>query len=78
MSPREQIAEDVRLEAEAFAVLLVERLWPDATPRLELFARRRRPGWSSWGNEAPDCDLVFGSQIGNTWPVERLVAAASP
>lgn len=45
-----------------------ERLWPGATPRLELFARRRRPGWAAWGKQAPQCDLVFGSEIGTTWP----------
>lgn len=28
----------------------LERLWPDAS-RIELFARRRRPGWDSWGDE---------------------------
>lgn len=48
----------------------IEALWPDATPRLELFARRRRPNWACWGNEAPDCDLVFGAEIGSTWPVD--------
>lgn len=52
----------------------IELLWPDATPRLELFARRRRPeglhgGWAAWGNEAPGCDLVFGDAIGASWPV---------
>lgn len=51
----------------------IEALWPKATNRLELFSRRRRPGWAHWGNEAPECDLVFGSQIGNTWPVEKPV-----
>lgn len=25
-------------------------------PRIELFARRARPGWDSWGNEAKDID----------------------
>jgi N6-adenosine-specific RNA methylase IME4 len=25
-------------------------------PRLEMFARRRRPGWTAWGNEIGDCD----------------------
>lgn len=48
----------------------VERLWPESTPRLELFARRRRDGWAAWGNEAPECDLVFGATIGTTWPAE--------
>jgi N6-adenosine-specific RNA methylase IME4 len=33
---------------------LVERLSPG--PRLEMFARVRRPGWSSWGNEV-ECDV---------------------
>lgn len=35
--------------AEFFA--LVERASPG--PYLELFARRRRPGWDAWGDEAP-------------------------
>jgi N6-adenosine-specific RNA methylase IME4 len=29
---------------------MIERLWP-STPKLEMFARRRRDGWDSWGNE---------------------------
>ena len=29
-------------------------------PRLEMFARRKRPGWSSWGNEIPN-DVVLSS-----------------
>lgn len=49
----------------------LEALWPDATPRLELFARRRRQGWACWGSEAPACDLVFGREVGTTWPVPR-------
>lgn len=53
----------------------IEALWPDATPRLELFARRRRPGWAAWGNEAPACDLVFGDAIGRTWPLPARAAA---
>lgn len=28
----------------------IERLYPKAS-RIELFARRRRPGWAAWGNE---------------------------
>jgi N6-adenosine-specific RNA methylase IME4 len=32
---------------EAYAI--IERLSPG--PRLELFARRKRPGWDAWGNE---------------------------
>ena len=31
---------------------LVETVSPG--PRLELFARRARPGWDAWGDQAPD------------------------
>ena len=31
---------------------LIEQQLPNA-PKLELFARRARPGWVTWGNEAP-------------------------
>lgn len=31
---------------------IVEDVSP--SPRLEMFARRRREGWDSWGNEVPD------------------------
>jgi N6-adenosine-specific RNA methylase IME4 len=31
----------------------LERLYGDAR-RLELFARRQRPGWTTWGNEIAD------------------------
>jgi hypothetical protein len=55
----------------------IEALWPNATPRLELFSRRRRPGWNHWGNEAPECDLVFGREIGATWPVATKSLVAS-
>jgi len=30
----------------------IESLFPE--PYVELFARQRRPGWDSWGNEAPE------------------------
>ena len=40
--------------AEQYAI--IERLSPG--PYLELFARRRRPGWDAWGHEvASDVDL---------------------
>jgi N6-adenosine-specific RNA methylase IME4 len=39
---------------EQFAV--IERCSPG--PYLELFARRRRPGWSAWGNEV-ESDIVL-------------------
>lgn len=28
-------------------------------PKIELFARRRRPGWDAWGNEVPDAPPLF-------------------
>jgi N6-adenosine-specific RNA methylase IME4 len=31
---------------------LIEAMFPNV-PRLEMFARRARPGWDTWGNEAP-------------------------
>ena len=36
---------------EFFAI--AERCYPDS-PRLEMFARERQPGWDAWGFEAPD------------------------
>lgn len=30
----------------------IDRLWPNI-PKLEMFARRARPGWDAWGFEAP-------------------------
>ncbi len=47
---------------------LLERLWPGLTPRLEIFARRRRPGWACYGNQLPDSDLVFGAATGLHFP----------
>ncbi|MEN6535689.1 MAG: MT-A70 family methyltransferase [Bryobacteraceae bacterium] len=29
----------------------IERIWPDL-PKVELFARETRPGWSTWGNQS--------------------------
>jgi len=29
---------------------MIERLWPN-TPKLEMFARKERPGWDTWGAE---------------------------
>jgi hypothetical protein len=30
---------------------IIERMYP-ALPKIELFARARRPGWDAWGNQA--------------------------
>lgn len=35
--------------AEFFAI--AERCYPNCTKRLELFARRRQPGWDVWGDQ---------------------------
>jgi N6-adenosine-specific RNA methylase IME4 len=34
---------------------IIERMYPEL-PKIELFARRARPGWAAWGNEAPPQD----------------------
>ena len=44
---------------------LVERLTPG--PRLELFARTQRDGWSGWGNQYP---AVVATLFGHLAPVE--------
>jgi N6-adenosine-specific RNA methylase IME4 len=41
---------------EAFAEM-IERLWPN-TAKLEMFARKPRDGWDSWGNEVEVSELV--------------------
>jgi N6-adenosine-specific RNA methylase IME4 len=33
-------------------------LYGDAVPRLELFARQARPGWSAWGNQVDKFDAI--------------------
>lgn len=49
---------------------IIDKTWPDAR-KLELFARRNRPGWDAWGNhEGLECAAeplqVFG---GTHWEV---------
>ncbi len=56
--PRAEARQDSVIEAprrghsekpeEGFAV--IEKSYPEF-PRLELFARSQRPGWTAWGNE---------------------------
>jgi N6-adenosine-specific RNA methylase IME4 len=45
MAPRGDHSE----KPEVFAVM-IERLWPN-TAKLEMFARKPRVGWDTWGNE---------------------------
>ena len=42
-------------EKPAAAYETIERMYPEL-PKIELFARSRRPGWDAWGNEAPAYD----------------------
>lgn len=46
---------------------LIERLSPG--PRLELFARRARQGWDSWGHEAPTATRI-------AWDVADVMSQA--
>jgi N6-adenosine-specific RNA methylase IME4 len=41
---------------EVFAI--AERMYPEG-PYLELFARRKQPGWDCWGFEAPSQDVTI-------------------
>ena len=52
---------------EFFAI--AERCYPEE-PRLELFARRRQPGWDAWGNEI-DSDIIIPG-----YPVPKYSAKA--
>jgi hypothetical protein len=40
----------------------IDRLWPNL-PKIELFARRARPGWDRWGADAPADDVTIGEVI---------------
>jgi N6-adenosine-specific RNA methylase IME4 len=31
---------------------MIEKLFPHV-PKIEMFARKARPGWDAWGNEVP-------------------------
>lgn len=41
---------------------MVERISP--SPRLEMFARRKREGWAAWGNEV-ECDVEINCSQGS-------------
>jgi N6-adenosine-specific RNA methylase IME4 len=47
----EEAAQEHSRKPDIFAEW-IEKLFPN-TPKIELNARRKRPGWSVWGNEAP-------------------------
>jgi N6-adenosine-specific RNA methylase IME4/ParB-like chromosome segregation protein Spo0J len=52
---RERKREHSRKPEASYA--LIERMYP-GLPKLELFARSRRPGWDVWGNEAPQEEVA--------------------
>ena len=41
---------------------VIEKVSP--APRIELFARQKRDGWDSWGNEV-DCDIELNKELMN-------------
>lgn len=41
----------------------IDRLWPEGK-RIELFARRRWPGWDAWGNQVEDAMPLFSEELG--------------
>jgi N6-adenosine-specific RNA methylase IME4 len=53
VTPRQ---EHSRKPVEAYS--RIERLFGSEISRVELFARTKHPGWSSWGNEV-ECDIEF-------------------
>jgi N6-adenosine-specific RNA methylase IME4 len=52
---------------------LIERMYPEL-PRIELFARARRPGWDAWGNEAPPAEPPPDSELTDIPEFLRRVA----
>ena len=46
------------------AYQIIERLYPE-TKKLELFARNKRNGWDSWGNEINKDVILFPGEINN-------------
>jgi N6-adenosine-specific RNA methylase IME4 len=54
---------------------LIERMYPEL-PKIELFARARRPGWDAWGNEV----LPPGQSWDEIWarPFDHTPDPASP
>lgn len=54
---------------------IIERLYPSFS-KIELFARNRRPGWQSWGNELPEETSVTSessfAKVGNDTEVEHI------
>src|SRR5262249_15656767 len=53
---------------------IIERAYPEL-PKIELFARNARPGWTAWGDEAPS--IAPDKQIGID-PVRRGVLPCRP
>jgi hypothetical protein len=60
--------EHSRKPDEAYEV--IERMYPEL-PKLELFARKRRPGWTVWGNEIRRDRLLAEVDQMKTRPVDE-------
>ena len=54
----------------------IERLFPNV-PKLEMFARRARPGWDVWGNEAPHAEAEPATDDLSIPPFLRRAAEAA-
>jgi len=44
----------------------IEQLYGFDVPRIELFARGRRPGWDAWGDEADD-NMAINDTVTSLW-----------
>lgn len=52
---------------------IIDETWPDLT-KAELFARRNRPNWDSWGNQCPTSSDALVEAFGGTqWTPPRLI-----
>jgi hypothetical protein len=58
--------EHSRKPDEAYEI--IERMYP-GLPRIELFARGRRPGWDAWGNQA-NTDGTEAARLDQLPPIE--------
>jgi len=55
----------------------IDRLWPNL-PKIELFARRARPGWDRWGADAPVDDATISEVITATAAVTQPCPLRTP
>lgn len=58
----DQPASEVHSQKPELVYELFEKFWPN-TPKIELNARKARPGWDAWGNEAPESEPAARPQL---------------